>query len=95
MAIVLLKLKNMIKLQFLTMSDCHSCEQAKKIITEIQPDFPDLEIEEIDIISEEGRELVQKYGIMSSPGIIIDGELFSTGGLNKEKLIKKLKGNNL
>ncbi len=29
------------------------------------------EIEEIDITSPEGQKLVQKYGIMSSPGIII------------------------
>lgn len=35
--------------------------------------------------------MVQKYGIMASPGIIIEGELFSTGGLNREKLIEKLK----
>jgi hypothetical protein len=28
---------------------------------------------------------------MASPGIVIDGELFSTGGVSKEKLIEKLK----
>lgn len=80
------------KLQFLTMLGCHTCAGVKKIIEEIKPDFPGLEIEEIDIASEEGQKVVQKYGIMSSPGIIIDEELFSTGGVNKEKLIKKLKG---
>lgn len=79
------------KLQFLTMIDCHTCAGVKKIIEEIRPDFSDLEIEEIDIASPGGQKLVQKYGIMSSPGIIIEGELFSTGGVNKEKLIEKLK----
>ncbi len=79
------------KLQFLTMPDCHTCAKVKKIIEEIKPDFPDLEIEEIDITSEEGQKMVQKYGIMSSPGIIIEGELFSTGGVNKGKLVEKLK----
>lgn len=80
------------KLQFLTMSGCHTCAEVKKTIEEIKPDFPDLEIEEVDITTPEGQKMVQKYSIMSSPGIIIDGELFSTGGVNKENLIKKLKG---
>lgn len=79
------------KLQFLTMPGCSHCAEAKKIIEEIKPDFPDLEIEEIDMTTPEGQELVQKHGIMSSPGVIIEGELFSTGGLDKEKLIEKLK----
>ncbi|MCP6718164.1 MAG: thioredoxin family protein [Patescibacteria group bacterium] len=80
------------KIQFLTMVGCHNCAAAKKIFDEIIPDFPNVEVEEIDIASARGQEIVQKHGIMSSPGIIIDGELFSTGGLDKEKLIKKLKG---
>ncbi|HDZ54105.1 MAG TPA: thioredoxin family protein [Candidatus Nealsonbacteria bacterium] len=80
------------KLQFLTMSGCHNCAKVKKTIEEIKLDFPSLEIEEVDITTPKGQEMVQKYSIMSSPGIIIDGELFSTGGVNKENLIKKLKG---
>lgn len=82
----------MIKIQFLTMPDCHNCEAAKKIFDEIMPEFSDkVKIEEIDMTTPEGQELVQKYGIMSSPGIIINGELFSTGGVDKEKLVEKLK----
>jgi glutaredoxin len=73
------------------MPGCHNCEAAKKIFEEIMPDFPDAKVEEIDMTTPEGQELVQKYGIMSSPGIIINDELFSTGGVDKEKLIKKLK----
>lgn len=79
------------KLQFLTMIDCQVCAKVKKILDEILPQFPDVTIEEIDITSEEGQKMVQKYGIMSSPGVIIDGELFSSGGVNKEKLVEKLK----
>jgi hypothetical protein len=35
--------------------------------------------------------MVQKYQIFASPGIIINGELFSTGGVNKEAFLEKLK----
>lgn len=79
------------KIQFLTMPGCHSCEAAKKIFDEIVPDFPNVEVEEIDMMTSEGQKLVQKHSIMSSPGIIIGDELFSTGGVDKEKLIEKLK----
>ena len=79
------------KIQFLTMVGCHNCAAAKKIFDEIIPDFSNVEVEEIDITSEQGQKLVQKYGIMSSPGIVINGELFSTGGVDKKKLVEKLK----
>jgi len=73
------------------MPGCHNCAAAKKIFDEIMPDFPNVEVKEIDMTTPEGQELVQKYGIMSSPGIVINEELFSTGGVDREKLIEKLK----
>ena len=79
------------KIQFLTMPDWHNCEAAKKILDEIVLDFPNVEIEEIDMTTPEGQKFVQKYSIMSSPGIVINKELFSTGGVDKEKLVEKLK----
>lgn len=79
------------KLQFITMPGCHTCAKVKKTIEEIKPNFPDLEIEEVDMTAPEGQEMVQKHSIMSSPGIIIDGELFSTGGVSKEKLVDALR----
>ena len=78
-------------IQFLTMVNCHSCEEVKKVFDEIMPDFPKVKVDEIDITTPEGQKLVQKYSVMASPGIIINGELFSTGGVSKEKLIEKLK----
>ena len=43
----------------------------------------------------EGQAMIGKYMVMSSPGIVIDGELFSQGGLDKSKLIDKLKKKNI
>lgn len=80
----------MINIQFVTAPGCHECAKVKKIFEELQPQYPKMQIVEIDITSPQGMELVQKYGIMSSPGIIVNGELFSTGGINKPEFIKKL-----
>ena len=71
---------------------CSHCARAKEILeNEIKPEFPDAKIEYIDMMSEKGQKMVQDYSIMSSPGIIVNGELFSMGGLNKDKLIEKIK----
>ncbi len=80
------------KILFLTIPGCHNCEAAKKIFEEIMPEFSDkVEVEEIDMSTPEGQEMAGKYSVMASPGIVINEELFSTGGVNKEELIEKLR----
>lgn len=80
----------MINIKFVTVEDCYHCAKAQEIFEELKPQYPEMEIEEIDATTEEGMALVAKYEIFQSPGIIINGELFSTGGLNKDKFIEKL-----
>lgn len=81
-----------VQIQEVTASECIHCAAAKKILEgDIKSQFPEVEIEYIDMISERGQKMVQEYGIMSSPGIVVNGELFSVGGLNKEKLVEKIK----
>ena len=80
----------MIHIQFLTVENCYHCAKAKEIFEELKPQYPAMKVEEIDVTTPQGMTLVSKYGIFQSPGIIINGELFSTGGLNKEKFIEKL-----
>ena len=81
-----------IKITELSAEGCASCAAAKKILEEeIKPQFPDVEIEYVDMLTDEGQKMVADYGIMSSPGIIMNGELFSTGGLDKDKLVEKIK----
>ena len=80
----------MINIQFLTVESCYHCAKAKEIFSELASQYPEMKIEEIDVTTPQGMELVSKYGIFQSPGIVINGELFSTGGLNKDKFIEKL-----
>ena len=83
---------NKIKIQEVTSSSCSHCAAAKEILeNEIKPQFSDIDIEYIDMMTEQGQKMVSQYGIMSSPGIIVNGELFSMGGLDKNKLIEKIK----
>ncbi len=83
---------NTIKIQEVSTPGCSHCAAAKELLeNDIRPNFPNVEIEYIEMMSEQGQKMVQEYGIMSSPGIIVNGELFSVGGLDKDKLIEKIK----
>lgn len=82
----------MIRIQFLTAPGCMECERAKVIFQEVKKEFPylKLQIDEIDITTLKGLELAVEHSILSNPGIIINGELFSTGSLDKEKFVSKI-----
>lgn len=70
---------------------CGNCAKVKEILEKIKPEFEGLNVQEVDATTAEGQELVAKYGIMASPGIIINGGLFSMGGTTETELTKKLK----
>ena len=80
-----------VKLQELSAPGCQICKVFEDFWHSIQKDFPNVEYENIDITTSKGQELVQKHMIFSSPGIVINGELFSSGGFDRDALIKKLK----
>lgn len=83
---------NRITIQEISAPGCAHCQAARKTLeNEIRKQFPNVEMQFGDMFSEEGQKLVQRYGILASPGIIVNGELFSAGGLDKKKLVEKIK----
>jgi len=70
---------------------CDNCVKVKEILKKLKPEFEELNIQEIDATTPEGQELVVKYGIMASPGIIINNALFSMGGTTEKELREKLR----
>lgn len=79
----------MINLTLVTREGCVHCAQTKEILKKIKPEYPELAVEEIDMTTPKGQELISKYGIMSSPGIIINDELFAMGGTTEKELRDK------
>ncbi|MDP2960584.1 MAG: glutaredoxin domain-containing protein [candidate division Zixibacteria bacterium] len=63
------------------------CEAAKRFFSEQKIDFEDKNVE--DYWNRE--ELVQKYGQLLTPTIIIDNEKILGFGINREKIVKLLK----
>ncbi len=80
-----------ITVQELSSPGCVHCAEFERFWRSIEKDWPNVEYKKIEITTPEGEELIHKHMIFASPGIIINGELFSTGGFHKDKFVSKLK----
>lgn len=78
----------MIRVQLVANEGCNHCVQVKNILEKLAPEFPEMTREEIPMTSPKGIETIQKYGIMASPGVIINDRLAFSGG-GTEKQIRK------
>jgi glutaredoxin len=82
---------NTIVLEELSSPGCHNCAAFKEFWEKEKTNWPNVEFKEVSIMDPAGQELVQKHQIFASPGILLNGELFSTGGVNQGEFLKKLK----
>ncbi len=82
---------NEIILEELSSPGCHNCAAFKEFWEGESANWPNVTFREVSLVDPEGQELVQKHQIFASPGIIVNGELFSTGGVDQEALKAKLK----
>ena len=80
-----------ITLLVLTSPGCTHCHEFLEYWKTVALKWPNVTLKEISLITPEGQELVQKHQIFASPGILLNGELFATGGVNKERFLEKLK----
>ena len=80
-----------VELLELTAPGCQICKMFKTFWDSIKNEWSNVSFKEVDMTSEEGQALIQKHMIFASPGIILNGELFSTGGFDKNKFVEKLK----
>ena len=78
-------------LEELSSPGCHVCKQFEEFWHSIEKDWVNVTYKNVNVVTPEGQEMAGKYMIMASPGIILNGELWSTGGFHKEKFVQKLK----
>ena len=80
-----------VELVELSAPGCQHCAAFREFWHSVEKDWPNVKFREVSVTTVEGQELAAKHLIFASPGIILDGELFSTGGVNKEVFLSKLK----
>ncbi len=73
----------MAEVQILTTPGCGSCARVEKMLDEMNVKY-----EVVDITQH--PEMLQKYQVMTAPGIVIDGKLEFTGVPKEEELRAKL-----
>lgn len=79
----------MIKVTLIRPSGCAHCEEAKKALEKLKIDYPDLTLKEVEATAPEGQDLIIKYGILSSPGILVNDEFFAMGGATQKQFREK------
>ena len=79
----------MTNITILTQTDCASCVQAKEVLSRLALEYP-VQVQEVGLDSEDGRDLAARHGVVFAPGILIDGDLFSYGRLSEKKLRRNL-----
>lgn len=78
----------MIKVTLISLQGCTHCNLAKVILNKLKKEFP-LKIEEINATTAKGQKLIQKHGILSSPGILVNDAFFAMGGATEAQFRKK------
>lgn len=78
----------MIKVEVLEMPGCACCAAVKKILEKLKDEF-NLKIKVWDLSKH--PELAQKYQLLTSPGIVINGKLALTGEVNETEVRARLR----
>lgn len=80
-----------IKITQLSNPGCKKCAKVRETLeNEVLPKFEDIKIEHIDLNSDNGQALALQHDVLASPGILVNGTLFSFGSLDAQKLIKTI-----
>lgn len=82
--------KKPVSLDVLASPGCVHCKEFEEFWRSIEKDWPNVTFQHIDVTTPEGQEMAGKYMIFVSPGIILNGELFSTGGFGKDTFVARL-----
>lgn len=80
-----------VTLEELTSPGCQICRAFEEFWHSVEKDWLNVTYKKLDVTTPQGQEMAQKYMIFASPGIILNGELWATGGFDRNKFIEKLK----
>lgn len=69
-----------------TKEGCLPCLRVKRILGELAAELPEIEVREVDFVSEEGVKLAVKNNILFPPAVLINGALFAKGKILEEPL---------
>lgn len=78
----------------LTSLGCTPCLRVKRILEELQGEFPDISIEEAEFASATGSKLAIENNIAYPPAVFLDGKLIAKGKIYAQQMIAALRSEN-
>ncbi len=81
----------MVRVLLVTSEGCKPCTRVKRILTELQPEMPNLTVETVDLVSPQGTRLALDNQILYPPAVFIEGKLFAKGKINADEMVKSLR----
>ena len=80
-----------VTLDLLVAPGCQICKKFEAFWETTKNTWPNVKFRKMDVTTPEGIEVAGKYMIFASPGIILNNELWATGGYDQNKFLTKLK----
>ncbi|KKU78691.1 MAG: Glutaredoxin/thioredoxin-like protein [Parcubacteria group bacterium GW2011_GWA2_47_7] len=80
-----------ITLDVLTTPGCIHCDEFLDFWQLIAGEWPNVTMREISIITIEGQVLARKHQMFAAPSIIVNDEVFASGGFNTVKFVEKIR----
>lgn len=74
----------------LTQDACAFCDDAKAILERLSAEHP-VEVVELDLGTERGRQVAERAGVLFPPGILFDGDPVAYGRPSERHLRRELR----
>lgn len=74
------------KVTILTALGCKPCERTKERLARLEAELPDLQVEEMDLLEDDGIELASRHRVFTLPLVLIDGLEPIQGEVSEEDL---------
>ena len=78
-----------VRVTLLTQPACGYCDHAKDVLNRVSADHR-VQVEEIDLRTDVGRELAARHGVLFAPGLLLDDEAFGYGRISERRLRREL-----
>jgi hypothetical protein len=78
-------MRGMVKLQVYINDNCWSCDESRRIVAEIAPQFPEVVVEFLDLSSEEYPE-----NVFAVPTFVLNGRVISLGNPYRDDLRQRI-----
>lgn len=78
-----------ITITYVTAPACHLCDHGRQVLDELSRHLP-LDVIEVDLHSQPGRQLLATHRFAFPPAVIVDGRLIAHGRLSVRRLARLL-----